>query len=933
MRRFCAIIFLSCLLLSHASSVRAQTFMDVMKVQMEAVRFQQEATMAGAAHDFQRAADAHSGAAETYEKILSMTRGMTKKQQEELAPTIESAREGVIKSLLNVASSRINLRQFDKAGVALSRAVELTKELDKEELQDSCLYEQAKLETARHRYSDAALIFDQILTRQEAYLKSLTTDKKLNSRDLRERLNQTSPLRQMEFLSKMQSLWTLYDMAASNSVRLRDLQRAAEIYNLQSFKALTEFFGSVSDFRASDPDITDPAELALIELVRKYLGTIPSFYHMNHGALLNELGLHEDALKELDAALRALPEKDGLLQRVAVYNSRGYSLDGLKKKGEALEMYRQCLALAKSLPLAYRESWEAVAMVNIARLTREKDPEGALKDAEKAESIARKLQDENILWQALLSKGKTFEQQQKYQESYEALKEAIRIIEETRSFMRFEKDRRTFLTDKMEVYDLIIRVLKKLNKPGSSYQYAEKAKARTFLDLLGTNLDKSKLFEAQLSKNPSVSRETLEKLNNDYQRLDSKLKDLDSDRANAQEEVTGAPFRGGPSPGSSDLKKSASELPAVLTNLKRIAERAGGAFSDAMAVREPTAFKELGDLLGPDTLLAEYFVGKEEKGVLLFAAEGKTLAHGGAPTVLELPCSGQEMKEAVARFRRLLASPESDPSAVHEQARDLYSKLLTPVEFLLQGKTRLVIVPQGPLYFLPFAALEDGKGANPLEKWDISYLPSATTLEHCRPKEPGKADTLLAYALGDLASKGLPALPGTAREIEDLKTLFSAKNGVFFTEKTLAADQFKLRARDKDLIHLATHGILNSRSPMESSIIIGEGSMPVKDAMLLDLKASLVTLSACQTGLGKLEEGDEIVGLTRAFFLAGASSVLSSLWSVSDASTAKLMIAFYRHLKSGEDKGRALRNAQLELKKEHPSPFHWAPFVLTGDWR
>jgi CHAT domain-containing protein len=143
-------------------------------------------------------------------------------------------------------------------------------------------------------------------------------------------------------------------------------------------------------------------------------------------------------------------------------------------------------------------------------------------------------------------------------------------------------------------------------------------------------------------------------------------------------------------------------------------------------------------------------------------------------------------------------------------------------------------------------------------------------------------------------------------------------------------------------IHFAVHGLIDEGNPDHSSLVLTQGKSAREDGFLqaaeifsLDLNADLVVLSACQTGLGKLVRGEGIVGLTRAFMYAGAPSVMVSLWSVSDASTAILMGEFYRNLiRNKQSKTDALRKAQLTLlgDEKYAHPFYWAPFVLFGNW-
>src|SRR6185436_4310591 len=141
-------------------------------------------------------------------------------------------------------------------------------------------------------------------------------------------------------------------------------------------------------------------------------------------------------------------------------------------------------------------------------------------------------------------------------------------------------------------------------------------------------------------------------------------------------------------------------------------------------------------------------------------------------------------------------------------------------------------------------------------------------------------------------------------------------------------------------IHLATHGVVNDEFPELSALLLAQDSTAEEDGILysgeiygLEWNAELVTLSACETGLGKIAEGEGILGLTRGFIYAGAKNLMVSLWRVSDASTSRLMIEFYNHLLTGKTKPDALKKAKLKLlrSKEFHHPYYWAPFVLIGN--
>lgn len=135
----------------------------------------------------------------------------------------------------------------------------------------------------------------------------------------------------------------------------------------------------------------------------------------------------------------------------------------------------------------------------------------------------------------------------------------------------------------------------------------------------------------------------------------------------------------------------------------------------------------------------------------------------------------------------------------------------------------------------------------------------------------------------------------------------------------------------KYIIHFATHGILNPIHPLFSGLLLSDGLLTTRDIFALSIDPRLVVLSACNTAGGKLSNGDDLVGISRAFIYAGAPIVVASLWSVSDESTTKLMRYFYEELRSGRTESAALRNAQLHLMKEYPHPYYWAPFIIIGD--
>ncbi|MBM4459648.1 MAG: CHAT domain-containing protein [Chloroflexi bacterium] len=255
---------------------------------------------------------------------------------------------------------------------------------------------------------------------------------------------------------------------------------------------------------------------------------------------------------------------------------------------------------------------------------------------------------------------------------------------------------------------------------------------------------------------------------------------------------------------------------------------------------------------------------------------------------------------------------------------------------------RLYIVPHDLLYHLPFHALHDGEGYL-LERCEIVYLPAAGWLlrDQTFDQTFGVSETLKvspgrALIVGCDHDGRLPAALAEAQAIYDLLLASIPHTGIIPT-LLLAGDATQAHLRElapaAGILHLATHGVFRQDNPLFSALRLADGWLTLADVERMDLRqASLVTLSACETGAGDLRGGD-LFGLSQAFLAAGAASLVASLWPVPDEATARLMEGFYRRLVAGESKVAALRGAQLELLAEPASrhPLYWAGFGLMGE--
>jgi CHAT domain-containing protein len=252
--------------------------------------------------------------------------------------------------------------------------------------------------------------------------------------------------------------------------------------------------------------------------------------------------------------------------------------------------------------------------------------------------------------------------------------------------------------------------------------------------------------------------------------------------------------------------------------------------------------------------------------------------------------------------------------------RKLYEKLLEPLEKYTEEKD-LVVVPVGVLHYVPFHALFDGN-RYAIETCEVVYAPSATVWQFLASKPSQKLENALLMGFAD------ERIPFVNAEIEILQKIFRKSKS--YTGKQATFTAFTKNAPKFDILHLACHGNFRPENPLFSSLHLADGWITVRDVCSQNLKAEIVTLSACETGLNKIFAGDEILGLARGFLSAGAGSLLLSLWTVNDEAATALMKIFYAELQAGKTASQSLRSAQNDFIRRGIHPYFWSPFALIG---
>ena len=310
--------------------------------------------------------------------------------------------------------------------------------------------------------------------------------------------------------------------------------------------------------------------------------------------------------------------------------------------------------------------------------------------------------------------------------------------------------------------------------------------------------------------------------------------------------------------------------------------------------------------------------------------------------------NGKLLQQAIAHLQEVLSNnsglrtrqensdnefidaPELHP--IPTELKQLYELLILPIEELLptDPKAKVVFIPHQALFLVPFAALREQSGKYLIEKHTIAYSPSIQVLaytEKLRDRPQGTGALLVGNPTNNLRN-----LPNAEIEVNAIAQFFKTKAIIIGKDATKAAILTKIS--DARIIHLATHGDFNDTNGLESFVSFAyDGKQSIKltagEVLKLNLKAELVVLSACNTAKGKLT-GDGVIGLSRAFILAGTPSIIVSLWSIPDAETGKLMPEFYRNLQANSDRAQALRQAMLTTMRNHPHPRNWAAFTLIG---
>jgi len=345
-------------------------------------------------------------------------------------------------------------------------------------------------------------------------------------------------------------------------------------------------------------------------------------------------------------------------------------------------------------------------------------------------------------------------------------------------------------------------------------------------------------------------------------------------------------------------------------------------YAEMIAV-SPAELSDLQTRLDTETALIAYWISNE-KLITWLVTHSSVISK-------EITVSSNDLVRLIEKTRKSIQS--NSPEECNSNLSELYQLLVAPFENEIDQFTSLIIIPNGSLHFIPFQALINKTGKYLIQKFNILYAPSASVYILCNDRLIRTGSKFMGIALADISVDNNVGLPGTEDELKKILPLFPENISTFGTQST---ETFvKENAGGYNFIHFATHGTYNYRQPLYSALLFpssneDDGKLYVHEVFEMNINAKLVTLSACETGLGNISQGDELTGLSRAFLYAGSSTVIVSLWSVADYPTALLMTNFYGYLKD-HSLQEALTLAQRDVIKIFPQPLYWSPFILIGN--
>ena len=627
---------------------------------------------------------------------------------------------------------------------------------------------------------------------------------------------------------------------------------------------------------------------------------------MNLGVVYNNEGRYKDALTAYTEAMKIYEELNiqpriaALMNNVATLNQhQGYLELALEAQLEALKIHQE-LNMPFDLALDYG---------NLGTIYLD------MKDVTKSEEyfrkgleLSQKLNYSNMIWYCQTGLGRILLEQGKREESLTYFKQAIDILEGLREKLTSSEMKRDFFENKLLAYDLTVEVLWDLGQFEEAFNYTERARARSFLDILGGAILKVK----------DEDKEMFNRLQDLEIRITSLQEKERQERAKPAEEQNSAYLE--------ELQKILKKLQQNYYQVKEDLNHYSPEVASLVTIN-PLTLDKIRGVLDKEIVLLDYYITGDR--ILVWVVE-----QDGIKTK-EVSIKNINLNKKIEEAREAFTATEGDYD-YQKICEELYQTLFAPAKALIGDKTTIGVIPHRSLFYLSFQALK-GEDGFLVDRYDLFYIPSASVYSYCLSKNRENKESYLGFGNPSFGEGGPPPLPFSAEEVKIVARSFPYND--VFIDKEATETKFKEICSNFDIIHLSTHGLADDQRPLFSVICLAQdeqndGEVRAYEVFSLNLKANLVALGACETGLGKLSEAEGLVGLVRSFLYAGTPTVIASLWSVLDRPTMELFIKFFGYWKQeGMSKVEALGRAQRELAEEYGLPVAWAGFILIGDGR
>jgi CHAT domain-containing protein len=509
----------------------------------------------------------------------------------------------------------------------------------------------------------------------------------------------------------------------------------------------------------------------------------------------------------------------------------------------------------------------------------------------------------DLSWRLLRQRAMVRSAVNRKEAALEDIQSAVVTVEKMRAELKTDALKQGFLDDKMDLYVDAVKLLLDMNRPSEAFDFVERAKSRGFIDMLANqNL---RLSEASGKR---LEEEKAARLS--IQEVQTRLSRLPADSAFIPEKTKWINLL------AERRARYESLIDSIQTENPQLA---------SFVSVDPWDAGRIQKMLPDSVVLIEYMA--TPKTLFVWAVSNNRI------TARTVEVAEADLRTQVQRFRETIQAYLS----ADLEGKSLYQGLFGPIEKELESARHVIIVPHGILHYLPFAALVDAQGRNPIDRFSLSFAPSATVWGWCAEKAARQTlgKDVLAIANPDLGDPKL-SLPFAAKEVQALTRVYPFVQ--VYEAKAATKETVRQKIGSASIIHFACHGEYQPDSPLFSSLLLSptsddNGRLEAHEIFGLSLNCDLVTLSACETGLAKVTQGDEIIGLARSFIFAGAPSLITSLWKVDDLATAIMVKRFYRSLASGMPKAEALRRAQLVVRDAvNTQPAAWAAFGLTGNF-